>query len=147
MRQDLTEFVESDQDDEQLLLRVPFTDQVKLRSITILGEGGEAAPKQVKLYINRQEVDFSDLADESAVQPTQTIDLVQSQEPVEYHVRPAKFNSIQHLSLFFNENYADDSESSTRIYYVGFKGESQGKLVNSVKGIVYEAQANPAGQF
>lgn len=144
-RQDLTNYVESDPDDEQLLLRVPFTANVKLRSISILGEGGDQAPKQLKVYINRPELDFSDVLDD-ATEPVQTLDLVQSREVVDYSVRPAKFSNIQHLTLFFSQNFADDSESQTRIYYVGFKGESSGKIVNSVKGIVYEAQANPAGQ-
>lgn len=143
-RQDLTHYLESEDDDEQLLLRIPFTANVKLRSISLLGEGGAQAPKQLKIYINKPELDFSDVLDD-ANQPVQTLDLVQSRDVVEYPVRPAKFNNIQHLSLFFSHNFADEAESPTRIYYVGFKGESSGKIVNSVKGIVYEAQANPAG--
>lgn len=115
-RQDLTNYVESDPDDEQLLLRVPFTANVKLRSISILGEGGDQAPKQLKVYINRPELDFSDVLDD-ATEPVQTLDLVQSREVVDYSVRPAKFSNIQHLTLFFSQNFADDSESQTRIYY------------------------------
>lgn len=145
-RQDVSEFVESDEDDPELLLRVPFTSQVKLRSITILGEGGDQAPKNVKIYINQPQLDFSDVHDD-ARQPVQTLELVQSgREPAEYHVRPAKFHNIQHLTLFFDSNYGD-GESSTKLFYLGFKGESSGQMVRSVQGIVYEAQANPAGQF
>ena len=127
------QFVQSDAD-EQLILRIPFTGSVKLRSIIVRTQGGEECPNSMQVFANVDQLTFDDA---SSTTPTQTIDVVQSREPVEYSVRyvvilickvpssslvcrPSKFPSVQSITLFFPDNHGADN---TTIFFVGFKGE------------------------
>jgi hypothetical protein len=70
-------------------------------------------------------VDF----DEVSKPCQQEIELVQSRDAVEYQVKVSKFSNVQTLSLFFPSNFGAES---TRIYFVGFKGE-----FTEVRGLRY----------
>ena len=37
-----------------------------------------------------------------------------------YHCRVARFNSVDHLSIFFPRNYGAEQ---TKVYYIGLKGD------------------------
>ena len=114
--------MESDAD-EQLIIRVPFTGSVKLKSISLLTEPGSRRPTQLHLYANTPALDF-DTAPSTT--PTQTLDLIDQAEapdagePVEYPVKVARFAGVRELQLFVEQNGGADT---TRIYYIGFKGE------------------------
>jgi len=75
----------------------------------------------MRVYANRANiVDFSDVDD---TQPSIDISLLEGETGVtEYPLRAATFASINSLSLFFSDSVG---EESTRIYYVGFKGETR----------------------
>ncbi|TIB77714.1 DUF1000-domain-containing protein [Wallemia mellicola] len=135
-KDDTTLFIQSDAD-EQLLLRIPFTASVKLKSILFKAGPGESAPSKVKIYAN-QFLDFGDLDSDPAA--TQEIELVQSSECIEYPIKISKFNSVKNLTLFFPENFGDDT---SRLYFVGFKG-SWTELRADPVITTYEAFANPA---
>ena len=45
--------------DEQLLMTIPFTAQIRLHSILIRTSTAEDAPKTLKLYVNREDLDFA----------------------------------------------------------------------------------------
>ena len=70
-RFDTTIELQSD-DDEQLLIYVPFISNVKLKSIAIMGTPG-FAPSHLRAFINKDDLDF-----ESATSsiPTQEFDLI-----------------------------------------------------------------------
>ena len=53
-------FIESDAD-EQLLLVIPFTGSVKLKSIIVKGPAGEAHPSKMKAFTNRDDIDFDNV--------------------------------------------------------------------------------------
>ncbi|KAH8926114.1 DUF1000-domain-containing protein [Atractiella rhizophila] len=134
-RLDESKFVESDAD-EQLIIQVPFTGNVKLRSIIVKsGPSGNTANK-LKIFSNRT-LDFNE-ADSSV--GTQEIDIPISREAVEYPLRVAKFPVVKNLSLFFPSNHGEDS---TRVYYIGFKGEFS-EFKEQPMITVYELKANPA---
>lgn len=44
--------LESNTDDPDLLLRVPFDGFVRIKSVIIIGGEGEKAPVRVKLFVN-----------------------------------------------------------------------------------------------
>ncbi|KAG0263344.1 hypothetical protein DFQ27_001803 [Actinomortierella ambigua] len=71
-KMDDTKVLESDAD-EQLILFIPFTASVRIKSISIRYEPGETAPSKVKAFTNREDVDF-DTAE--SMEPTQEFDLV-----------------------------------------------------------------------
>ncbi|KAL2155330.1 hypothetical protein VTH82DRAFT_71 [Thermothelomyces myriococcoides] len=125
--------------DEQLLVNVPFTGQVKLHSILIRTSDSDSAPKTLKVIINRDDVDFG-VAEETS--GTQEFELSRTAEVQELPVRRARFNSVRRLTLFFPDNFGDGEEDVTRISYLGFKGEWM-QLGRAPANIIYEAAANP----
>ncbi|KAI9495310.1 galactose-binding domain-like protein [Zychaea mexicana] len=136
-RFDNEKFVESDAD-EQLILFVPFTGSVKLRSICLRTARGDTAPSTMKVFINRDDVDFD--AAESYT-PVQTWELVEgSDDVVEYATRITKFTNIRNITLYFPENFGADTSI---IHFVGFKGEWT-EIKRDPIITVYEANANPA---
>ncbi|KAJ3288414.1 hypothetical protein HDU79_004846 [Rhizoclosmatium sp. JEL0117] len=141
-RLDDSKFVESDADD-QLIIFIPFTGNVKLKSIAIRGFG-EHSPSSMKAYINREDVDFSTV--ESITTADQEWELIDPtvntlSDIPEYPTRLTKFGNVRNLTLFFPGNVSNDDV--TRITYIGLKGEWT--PVNKDPIItIYEAAANPA---
>jgi hypothetical protein len=60
----------------------------------------------------------------------------------ELAVRRARFARATRLSLFFPDNFGDEDDT-TRISYLGFRGEWM-QLGRAPANIVYESAANPA---
>ncbi|EON99387.1 putative 60s ribosomal protein l3 protein [Phaeoacremonium minimum UCRPA7] len=131
--------VESDAD-EQLLVNVPFTGQVKLHSILLRTSNSPSAPKTLKVFINRDDVDFSTAEEQEG---TQEFELSQTSDVQELPVKRARFGKVQRLTLFFPDNFSDGEEDVTRITYLGFKGEWM-QLGRAPANILYEAAANPS---
>lgn len=75
----------------------------------------------------------------SELQPTQTLSTAVTREVVSYPVKPAKFPSVSSLTLFVPRSV---SEPTTRIYFLGFKGEFTKVNREGPKNIVYEAAPN-----
>ncbi|KAI0451790.1 translation protein [Xylaria acuta] len=149
--------------DEQILITVPFTGQVKLHSILIRTSPSASAPRTLRVYINRDDLDFEGA---DAREPTQVFELSQTSEVQEVPVKKTLFRTTQRLSLFFVDNFGtprrsghdseeeeeDDDDGSdsgggeeeevTRLSYLGFKGEWMA-LGRAPAQILYEAAANP----
>ena len=124
------EFVVSEEDDPQLIIRVPFVCPVKIRAFTLIGGGDGTAPRTAKFFINRETLDFGD-AEEG--QPAQHWDL--AEDPlgtVEYPTQFSKFQNVSTLWIFVPDNHGADS---TRISYIGLSGvgtEHKRQAVNAV---------------
>ncbi|KAK8093808.1 hypothetical protein PG997_000493 [Apiospora hydei] len=118
---------------------VPFTGQVKLHSVLLRTSPSDSAPRTLKLFINRDDVDF-DAASE--LQPTQTLELSQTSDVQELPVKRALFGKVTRLTLFFEDNFGDGDEEVTRFSYLGFKGEWMA-LGRAPSQILYEAAPNP----
>ncbi|KAF2102839.1 DUF1000-domain-containing protein, partial [Rhizodiscina lignyota] len=138
-RLDPEPLLESDAD-EQILMTVPFTGQVRLQSILLRSSDSPSAPSTLKVFINRDDLDFSSAEELSA---TQEFELARTNDIQEYPVKRALFNNTRSLSLFFTENFGQGEEDVTHLYYVAFKGEFM-KLSKEPVSFLYEAAANPA---
>ncbi|KAK8849497.1 hypothetical protein IAR55_004831 [Kwoniella newhampshirensis] len=138
MRDDESLWCESDVDDE-LIIKIPFTSSVSLRSITLKAGPSGRTPREMHLFRDQPGLDFSDA---SSSTPTQAFDVVPVREGVEYQVKAAKFNGLTSLTLFFPGNSSGGDEETTRIYYVGLRGTFQ-SLPNRPGVIVYESAARP----
>lgn len=127
---------------------------MKLHSILLRSSPSASAPRTLKVFINREDVDF-EAAEELA--PTQTFELSQTSEVQELPVKRALFGKVQRVTLFFEDNFGvssggdgddDDSdegeeeEEVTRLSYLGFKGEWM-QLGRAPANILYEAAPNP----
>ncbi|KAJ1835464.1 hypothetical protein LPJ63_001084 [Coemansia sp. RSA 2711] len=136
-RLDTTLVCQSDAD-EELLIHVPFTSMVKLKSLFIWGGSGEAAPRTLRVFANRDDLDFDNVGD---AEPTQTLELIDNAgQPPEYPVRTAKFGSTRSLTLHVPDNYGAEQ---TSVYYLAFRGEWT-ELSETPVISVYELKPNAA---
>ncbi|KAF8622587.1 hypothetical protein AX15_006931 [Amanita polypyramis BW_CC] len=114
-RGDESVYIESEVDD-QIIIRVPFTGSVRLRTVLLKTGPTGHTPSKVLLFANDMNLDFNDVADRI---PTQELSIVQTREVGEYAIKIAKFNSISSISLYFPSSQGADT---LRIYYLGFLG-------------------------
>mmetsp|Transcript_96600 Transcript_96600/g.171767 ORF Transcript_96600/g.171767 Transcript_96600/m.171767 type:complete len:206 (+) Transcript_96600:27-644(+) len=116
-RLDDTQLVESPEGDEELMVKVTFTSPVKVTGISVIGGDNGSSPSSVKLYINREDLDFASLED---VEATQELQLAEDfHGAIQFPVRAAKFLVVTHLSLYFPESFGRDR---TRIHWLGIWG-------------------------
>ncbi|RAH64922.1 PITH domain-containing protein [Aspergillus aculeatinus CBS 121060] len=133
--------LESDTD-EQLLMYIPFTGQVKVHSLLVYTAPTPSAPKTLKLFKNRDDIDF---ATASELSPTQTIEIPQpvaGADVFEIPLNRAHWNATTSITLFFEDNWSDGEEDVTKVGYVGFKGTFMA-LNREPVNFLYEAAANP----
>ncbi|KAI8959447.1 translation protein [Daldinia sp. FL1419] len=123
--------------DEQVIINVPFTGQVKLHAILLRAPADASAPCTLKVFVNREDVDFDVATD---LQPTQTFELSQVNDVQEIPVRRALFGNVRRLALFFEDNFGEDN---TRISYLGFRGDWM-PVGRAPTNILYEAAPNPS---
>jgi hypothetical protein len=135
-KQDKTESLVSDADQE-LILKIPFTGVVKLKSFCLIGGPEGESPSKVKLspsfnvvaftqlvglrihrFVNRDDIDFSNAEE---LKPIQIIELAENLlGEIEWPLQVYNFNNVSTLVMYFTENYGADK---SRIYYLGLKGE------------------------
>ncbi|EFN80719.1 PITH domain-containing protein 1 isoform X1 [Harpegnathos saltator] len=128
-RLDRTKFVESDIDAE-LLFNIPFTGNVKLKSIIVIADE-ELEPNVVRLYKNRPNMMF-----DNVISPDQEFRLHRDPHGLdEYPVKTVKFSSVNHLSLHFT-----GMGEQIRIYYIGLRGEWTPSHKHGVTICTYEAR-------
>lgn len=134
----------SNDDDPELILYVSFTEAVKIKSISITGGPDGSSPSEVKVWVDRDDIDFTNAAD---VPSTQTLSLVDPDEhaafvvggSLDYPTRQSKFQSVTTLTFFISDNFGADA---SKIIYMGFKGVG----TNARRGIVdavYECRPVP----
>ena len=58
----------SNEDDPELLVHVPFTGNVKIKAVTVIGGSDETAPSSLRVFVNREDLDFAAVADLPPVQ-------------------------------------------------------------------------------
>ncbi|XP_040071444.1 PITH domain-containing protein CG6153 [Ixodes scapularis] len=137
LRLELDKFVDSDAD-EELLFNIPFTGNIKLKSILVMGGESGSHPSKIRMFKNRPRMTF----DDARAEPEQEFELhPDNTGTLEYPVKIVKFSSVQHLSLHFPSNFGADS---TRIYYVGLKGEFSEARRQEIPICSYELAPNPA---
>jgi len=119
-RDETERFAESGVDD-QVIFHIPFSQNVRVRSIFLKLGRGESTPRHLRIYANHPHI--IDFADAETTKPQLNISLLEGEVGViEYPLRVAAFASINSVSLFFSESVGGDV---SRIYYVGFKGDTK----------------------
>jgi len=119
-RDDTSKSAESGVDD-QVIIHVPFTQNVRVKSILLKLGRGEVTPRRLRIYANHTNiVDFEE-AEEFT--PQLNISLLEGEVGVmENPMRSASFANVHSLSLFFSDAVGGES---LRIYYIGFRGDSR----------------------
>jgi len=101
-RESVDRWVDSGVDD-QLIIHVPFTQSVKVRSVILKPARGEVCPHRLRIYANYPRgIDFNDAED---ITPHLEMTLLEGENGVtEYPLRVAAFTSVNSLTLFFSES-------------------------------------------
>lgn len=129
------ESLESEEDDPQLIISVPFICPVKIRSLVVMGGADGTAPRAVKAFVNHESLDF---ADAEELPPVQEWDLVEDALGViEYPTRFSRFQNVNRLWLFFEDCHGADH---TTISYIGLSGVGTEHKREAVQA-VYESRA------
>ncbi|KAI9785724.1 MAG: hypothetical protein M1839_008741 [Geoglossum umbratile] len=126
--------------DEQLLMYIPFSAQVKLHAILLRTSNSPSAPRTLRMTINRDDLDFTTAADLAA---TQTLHLSQTSDVQEIPLKRALWNNTHAIKLFVEDNHSGGEEDVTRIGYIGFKGEWM-DMGRAPVGFLYESSARLA---
>ncbi|KAM0752032.1 DUF1000-domain-containing protein [Meredithblackwellia eburnea MCA 4105] len=118
--------IESQEDDDEIIIHVRFSALVRIKSILIGTGGGQhpSSPRQIKMWANRPTlVSFSDV---DSVREDQSFELLEatdgSRGAVEYPVRVARFANVTCVDLYFGDTRGG---SQSRLFYLGFMGESR----------------------
>ncbi|XP_053675381.1 PITH domain-containing protein GA19395 [Anopheles nili] len=130
-------FVTSDAD-EELLFNIPFTGNIKLKGIIILGADDETHPRRMRLFKNRPKMTFDDA---SAVADQEFALEKDSNGVIEYSTKVVTFANVHHLSIHIPCSYGADT---TTVYYIGLKGEFSESHHHGVTICAYEARPNVA---
>lgn len=120
-----------------------FTGQVKVHSLLIYTAPTPAAPKTLKLFKNRDDLDF---ATASELKPTQSVEIPQPVPGADVFDLPlnrAYWNATTSITLFLEDNWSNGDEDVTKVGYVGFKGQFMA-LNREPVSFLYEAAANPS---
>ncbi|KAH9095818.1 hypothetical protein Ae201684P_010029 [Aphanomyces euteiches] len=134
MKKNRDTFLDSNEDDPEMILYIPFTEAVSVKSICISGGEDGLHPKSVKLFANREDIDFSNATE---LPPLQKFELVEDFDAqIDYPLHLRKFQGISSLIMYFETSMGGDQ---TRIYYIGLKGESK-KWRHGVVECVYESR-------
>ncbi|CAI9157963.1 unnamed protein product [Rangifer tarandus platyrhynchus] len=135
-RTDGSKFVENDAD-EQLLFNIPLTGNVKLKVIIIMGEDDDSQPSEMRLYKNIPQMSFDDIDREL----DQTFSLNPDLTGEEYTTEMSCFPNVYPFSIHSSKNFGADT---TKVSYIGLRGEWTELRRHEVTICDYEASANPA---
>ncbi|CDJ41429.1 hypothetical protein, conserved [Eimeria tenella] len=116
-------------------------------SLVVIGGDRGRAPSKVKIFANRDDVDFTNVRDVECIQEVElTTDF---HGAVEYPLKVTKLQNTSSIVLYFPENFGGDC---TEIFYIGLRGVGSNYRREAVQ-TVYEARANmkdhkqPEGEF
>lgn len=127
--------------DEQIIVHVPFAGQIKLKSILVRCPNSVSAIKEMKVYINRDELDFDTIGDAKPTETFECVPFTNASDLIEYPVKIRLYNNVKTITLFFEHNWSDDEEP-TVVWYLGFRGDYT-EISDAPVAITYEAFANP----
>ncbi|CAD7966930.1 unnamed protein product [Amoebophrya sp. A25] len=138
--QDALGFVATPEDDNEMLIFIPFASPVLLQSVYIIGGEGQRHPRKARLFANppTAATEFSDFEDRT---PEQELDVAADLcGTYEYPLRANKFCNLQMLVVHL---VADEGADEKELYWIGLKGIPTQYRREAVI-TVYESQANAA---
>jgi hypothetical protein len=98
-------------------------------------------PREMLAFVNRDDLDFGLAEQLPLAQKWDLMECVPRHETAEYQTKMSKFSSVQHLCLFFKSNFG---HATTKIAYIGLKGEFIRMNNREPITVNYELAANPA---
>ncbi|SBT00043.1 thioredoxin, putative, partial [Plasmodium ovale curtisi] len=132
---------ESDVDNE-LIINIPFTNPCKIVSLFLIGGEKGTYPKKMKIFSNREDIDFENINDFKCIQEVELSEDFHGS--IEYPLKVTSLFNVSYLTLYFYENYGAET---TKISYIGIPTWLKGVGTNYTRRAVetvYEASPNLA---
>ncbi|KXZ43574.1 hypothetical protein GPECTOR_86g367 [Gonium pectorale] len=130
-----------DEDEQELLLHIPFDGAVKLKAISVISAGPPGtAPSRMKAFVNRDDLDWAAVA---AMPPAQEWELAADGDVrgvVEYPTQVSRFTGVHSLDLVLSG--ASGGAEHIELHFLGLKGEFAERRRQAVEA-VYEARPVP----
>ena len=114
--------IKSNSGDATMITSIKFKDKVNITSIEIDGVSEDTNPKIIKCYVNKIEIDFSDVTD---IPSTQQFDLSKDMNK-QIKVNIPKWKNVSELTLYFENEEADQLD----IKQIKFYGNPGSQNVN-----------------
>jgi len=111
--------IKSNAGEATLITSIKFREQVNIVYIQINGVSSETNPSLIKCYVNKSDIDFSDVND---IPPTQQFDLTKEMNK-KIKVNIPKWKGVSELTLYFENEEADHLEIRIIEFY-GSPGNS-----------------------
>lgn len=110
--------------------------QVRLKSFQIIPFAEDTKPQTVRLFINREDIDFNNVRD---LKPLQVVENLPAdfEGMVDNPLQASKFGAVDRLIM----HISGEENELLQVGTVGFKGESRGLNKKVVEGIKYEIRA------
>ena len=124
--------------DQELLIKVSFGTPVHVRRIMVIGGAdgdGSSHPLLMKVYVNRENIDFSDVHDVEAAQKV-SLAVNERGEAFIHTAPPHLFTNLTSIAFFIAENQSN-GEVDTVLRYIGMQGEHTHDRAEAVHA-VYE---------
>ena len=129
--------------DDQLIIHIPFTSSVKLTTFLFRPSSTpEYTPTTIKLFKNLPEsaVNFDDIPEMPSAKITTTLESIptvqDTTELVSFPLAPVKWGNTDTVTLFVEGSVGGDHAG---IQFLGFKGKSSGYSRQAPQNIVYES--------
>ncbi|KAJ1730310.1 hypothetical protein LPJ61_003081 [Coemansia biformis] len=104
--------------DEQMVLHIAFNQPIKLHSI-MLKAPLDKAPKNIKLFVNRTDIGFDDVATATATQEIEMTEDMYSGGGV-VNLRYVRFQNVNSVSIFVADNLGDNDVSAiSQLAFIG----------------------------
>jgi len=106
--------------DPQLLLHLCFTQAVKIHSIKFDAPDDGSGPKNVKLFVNKTMMGFTEAEDDSATQEIVLTPHHLQRDAAPIQLRLAKFQNVSSLTIFVKDNQENREKTQiNRLYLWG----------------------------
>uniref|UniRef100_A0A7S1KU94 PITH domain-containing protein n=1 Tax=Percolomonas cosmopolitus TaxID=63605 RepID=A0A7S1KU94_9EUKA len=115
-----------------LLFVIPFSVTCHVEKIELLGGDEDSCPTKMKIWKNRDDMDFDMVED---IKPDQDFDIGYSHQILEFNVRRSRFRGCQNLVLYFPDCPNGDK---SKIFYIGIRGKAT-KDKRQVVEAIYES--------
>ncbi len=105
--------IKSNSGDATMITSIKFQDKVNIVSIQINGVSEETNPVSMKCYINKLDIDFSDISD---IPSTQQFNLTKDMnKPIKVNI--PKWKNVSELTLYFENEEADHLEIRQILFF------------------------------
>ncbi|GLI69848.1 hypothetical protein VaNZ11_014565 [Volvox africanus] len=133
-----------DDDEQELLLHIPFDGAVKLKGICVISRGAPGtAPARMRAYVNRDDLEFAAVSQLPAVQEWELVADGDPRGGIEYPTQVSRFTGVHSLDLLISG--ASGGADYVEVTFLGLRGEFAERRRQAVE-TVYEARPVPGDQ-